>query len=81
MNGNMERTEESRTVRVTLVGGPADFPQSQRTIHVSESEAQQKIKIKYYGGYQHFEPSGELAAIRGLSSRTFRWTGFTKIAE
>ncbi|MFD7862994.1 DUF5988 family protein [Streptomyces sp. NPDC057682] len=81
MSGKTEQSEAVRTVRVTLVGGPADFPQADRTIHVSEAEAQQKIKIKYYGGYQHFEPSDELGGSRGPASRIFRWTGFTKIAE
>jgi hypothetical protein len=64
-----------------LVGGPADFPEAQRTIQVSAAEAQQKVKIKYYGGYQHFEPCDEPGGSSDLSSRTFRWTGFTKIAE
>ncbi|MEU3227421.1 DUF5988 family protein [Streptomyces sp. NPDC006976] len=81
MSGSIEqRTDNERKVRVELVGGPADLPQAQRTLHIDADRAQQKIKIKYYGGYQHFEPSDE-AGGNGRSSRTFRWTGFTKIAE
>ncbi|WP_328891803.1 DUF5988 family protein [Streptomyces sp. NBC_00316] len=81
MSRNIERTEDERKVLVELVGGPADLPQAQRTMRVDAAEAQQKIKIKYYGGYQHFEPSDDSGGNGGQSSRTFRWTGFTKIAE
>ncbi|GAA2340346.1 DUF5988 family protein [Streptomyces kunmingensis] len=81
MSAHTQRTEDERTVLVTLVGGPADFPQAQRTQRVDEATARQKIKIKYYGGYQHFEPFDETDGGSGQPSRTFRWTGFTKIAE
>ncbi|THA30082.1 hypothetical protein E6R18_21765 [Streptomyces sp. A1277] len=81
MSGSIERTDNERKVLVELVGGPADLPQAQRRLHIDADRAQQKIKIKYYGGYQHFEPSDEAGGNAGQSSRTFRWTGFTKIAE
>ncbi|MFF3263922.1 DUF5988 family protein [Streptomyces sp. NPDC002932] len=81
MSGSIERTEDERKVLVELIGGPADLPQAQRTLHVDAADAHQKIKIKYYGGYQHFEPSDVSGGNNGQSARTFRWTGFTKIAE
>lgn len=81
MSGEIEGTEGERKVLVELVGGPADLPQAQRTMHVDAAEAQQKVKIKYYGGYQHFEPSDDSGGNDGQSPKIFRWTGFTKIAE
>jgi hypothetical protein len=68
----------ARMVDVRLVGGPPDFPTSRRTLRIDLAKADEKIKIKYYGGYQHFMPSGEDG---DREPRIFRWTGATKIAE
>ena len=67
-----------RLVDVRLVGGPPDFPEARRTLRIDVARAEETIKIKYYGGYQHFRPSGEDG---GREPRIFRWAGATKIAE
>lgn len=41
----------------------------------------QKSEVKYYGGHQHFEPFDAPREGVGGQPTTFRWTGFTKIAE
>jgi hypothetical protein len=77
MNEIVQKTGE-QLVDVRLVGGPADFPEARRTLRIDLAQAAEKIKIKYYGGYQHFVPSGEDG---GHEPRIFRWAGATKIAE
>ncbi|MEE3921082.1 DUF5988 family protein [Micromonospora sp. BRA006-A] len=41
------------------------------------SRAERKIKILYYGGYEHFE-RGTATPVEPV---VFRWTGRTRIAE
>ncbi|MFI8091853.1 DUF5988 family protein [Streptomyces sp. NPDC086080] len=79
MTGIGEETGE-RMVNVTLIGGPDDLPADRRTVLIDTANAPDKIKIEYYGGYQHFEPADEPGGA-GRGPRIFRWTGFTKIAE
>ncbi|MEU0130853.1 MULTISPECIES: DUF5988 family protein [unclassified Streptomyces] len=80
MSGISEETGE-RMVDVRLVGGPDHFPDDRRSMRVDMDGAREKIKIKYWGGYQHFEPSAESGDTDGTQPRIYHWTGFTKIAE
>ncbi|ADU11335.1 DUF5988 family protein [Micromonospora aurantiaca] len=63
-------------IDVVLEGGPADLPADLRSRRVSTAE--KKIKILYYGGYEHFERGNAAAAVEPV---VFRWTGRTRIAE
>ncbi|MFG3714569.1 DUF5988 family protein [Micromonospora sp. NPDC047730] len=64
-------------IDAVLEGGPADLPADLRSHRVAR--AAEKIKVRHYGGYEHFE--------RGNAPETadvpvvFRWTGRTRIAE
>ena len=80
MSGHGEQSGE-HMVDVMLVGGPTDIPESERRVRVAAATSRQKIKIRHYGGYQHFEPSDTSGESTGQQPRIFRWTGFTKIAE
>jgi hypothetical protein len=63
-------------VKVILLGGPPDLPTEARLQWVSRFET--RIKICYYGGYEHFDLTPG-ASADGLSA--FHWTGRTKVAE
>ncbi|MDY7091207.1 MAG: DUF5988 family protein [Actinomycetota bacterium] len=65
-------------VEVLLVGGPAELPDDQRSCRVEAGT--DKIKVPYYGGYEHFErpPAADTPDAGPL---VFRWTGRTRIAE
>ncbi|GAA3774888.1 DUF5988 family protein [Micromonospora maritima] len=69
--------EASGIVEAVLEGGPATLPAELRSHRVSPVES--KIKVRHYGGYEHFErdPGG---AVDGTPA-VFRWTGRTRIAE
>ncbi|MEU8814270.1 DUF5988 family protein [Actinoplanes sp. NPDC048796] len=63
-------------VTATLEGGPVDIPADQRRITVAAAD--RKVKVPYYGGYEHFERADEASAGSPL---VFRWTMRTTIAE
>lgn len=58
-----------------LQGGPAELPVSLRTHRVPAAE--EKIKVPFYGGYEHFCRGGTVAG----QPVVFHWTGRTRIAE
>ncbi|WP_431943502.1 DUF5988 family protein [Micromonospora marina] len=62
-------------IDVVLEGGPAGLSADLRSRRVASAE--KKIKILYYGGYEHFE-RGTAATVEPV---VFRWTGRTRIAE
>lgn len=67
-----------QNVDVILEGGPIDLPQAMRLRQASADD--QKIKVMYLGGYEHFELADE--PREGSSARlVFRWTMRTRIAE
>jgi hypothetical protein len=66
-----------RVLRAVLEGGPADLPEGTR-LHLV-APAQDKIKVRHLGGYEHFERArdpGEDAEVV-----TYRWIARTKVAE
>ncbi|MFC5008328.1 DUF5988 family protein [Dactylosporangium cerinum] len=67
----------SEMVYVRLEGGPQHMPPAMRDARASASDL--KIKLEYYGGYEHFErvTTGDVDA----SPVVFQWTGRTRIAE
>ncbi|WP_254909628.1 DUF5988 family protein [Micromonospora sp. NBS 11-29] len=64
-------------VEAVLEGGPATLPVELRSHRVSPVES--KIKVRHYGGYEHFERDTVGAADDAPA--VFRWTGRTRIAE
>ncbi|MCZ7437788.1 DUF5988 family protein [Micromonospora sp. WMMC241] len=64
-------------VEAVLEGGPAMLPAELRNQRVSTVES--KIKVRYYGGYEHFERDPAVT-LDGVPT-VFRWTGRTRIAE
>lgn len=66
-------------VRAVLEGGPQEFPEGLRVQTAPRSE--QKIKVPYHGGYEHFERVGDSPGPAEPGTIIFRWTMRTKIAE
>ncbi|WDZ86558.1 DUF5988 family protein [Micromonospora cathayae] len=64
-------------VDAILEGGPADLPLELRVHRTSRTT--DKVKVPYYGGYEHFERVGTPAADD--RSTVYRWIGRTRIAE
>jgi hypothetical protein len=72
-------TSAESTVLAMLEGGPASLPEASRMQLVASNS--QKIKVPYYGGYEHFERIAS-RENNGLPEQiVFRWTMRTAIAE
>jgi hypothetical protein len=70
--------EASDLIDVVLEGGPAEMPLDLRICRASAGA--EKIKVPYYGGYEHFVRP-DLPA-RPLDQRVvYRWIGRTRVAE
>jgi hypothetical protein len=85
---------DEKYVYAQLVGGPNDLLASARLQRVLQGLG--KIKVRYHGGYEHFEPEPESdpdpdpdpdpdrdpgKAVAEPGHVVYRWTGRTKIAE
>ena len=70
-------TEAVGIVEAVLEGGPVNLPAELRRHRVSP--VADKIKVHYYGGYEHFERDS--SRITEGRPAVFRWTGRTRIAE
>jgi hypothetical protein len=79
MEDNGTATSVGRSVRAMLEGGPATIPVASRTRTVGPHD--EKIKLPHYGGYEHFERSGEPGENAGDREVVFRWTMRTEMAE
>ncbi|MFD7660613.1 DUF5988 family protein [Actinosynnema sp. NPDC059797] len=65
--------------RATLVGGPTELPEVERVCEVSNLD--DKVKISYGAGYEHFSHTGEFRSQGGETLAVFAWSGRTRIAE
>jgi Family of unknown function (DUF5988) len=72
-------TSAASSVRAVLEGGPANIPTSSRVQTVGPHD--EKIKLPHYGGYEHFERTGELTENVTHQEMVFRWTMRTEMAE
>jgi len=72
-------TSAVASVRAVLEGGPANIPTASRVQTVGLHD--EKIKLPHYGGYEHFERTGELAENVTHQEIVFRWTMRTEMAE
>ncbi|MFH8979037.1 DUF5988 family protein [Streptomyces sp. NPDC017890] len=71
---------------VQLEGGPSGLSGSVRLAELDEViYSEEKIKIRYGNGYEHFEsiraPQQRTGSGSASEPMTFRWVGRTKIAE
>jgi len=71
-------TNSSQTdwIMAVLEGGPMSLPKALRTQLVEPLA--QKIKIPFYGGYEHFE---RISPVKESAQTVFRWTMRTAVAE
>jgi Family of unknown function (DUF5988) len=68
------------SVAAVLQGGPPGFPERLRRHQVTAD--QEKVKVQYLGGYEHFERViGDDHAINPCAPVVYKWTMRTKIAE
>jgi Family of unknown function (DUF5988) len=65
--------------KVLLVGGPEQLPGALRVQEVDDLE--EKVKVAYGAGYEHFAHSGEVSLVDGEPLPVFRWCGKTRVAE
>jgi hypothetical protein len=71
-----QETTARNFVRAILEGGPESLPNESRSLLIDPDE--EKIKIPYYGGYEHFERTAEPSSGESL---LFLWKMRTKVAE
>jgi hypothetical protein len=64
---------------VMLTGGPSDLLQAYNTWEVDDLE--EKIKIKYRSGYEHYTHNGTFRMIDGHQLPVFQWCDRTRMAE
>ncbi|WP_405792535.1 DUF5988 family protein [Streptomyces sp. NBC_01506] len=67
------------TTRVVLSGGPEDLPETFRLREVTDLN--EKVKVRWRAGYEHFLPTGEVREIGGNMLPVFQWCTSTRIAE
>jgi hypothetical protein len=72
-------TVEINSVQAVLRGGPATIPAASRIQEVSPLD--EKVKLSYYGGYEHFERTTTLIEDASCRQIIFRWTMRTEMAE
>ena len=70
--------ETVQFIDVVLDGGPAGLPARLRCQRVPART--DKIKVSFYGGYEHFERDADHAGVANAPV-VFRWTLRTRIAE
>jgi hypothetical protein len=79
-NGISSVIQQNGLIDVVLEGGPADIPAAERLRQVSVGDG--KVKVPHYGGYEHFERTGERSSGGdGRSREVYRWVTRTKVAE
>jgi Family of unknown function (DUF5988) len=72
-------TSAVTSVRAVLEGGPANIPTASRVQTVGPHD--EKVKLPHYGGYEHFERTGEPEENVIHQEIVFRWTMRTEMAE
>lgn len=67
------------TVRVSLTGGPDNFPDELRTHLVADLG--ETVKVGFHGGYEHFAHDGEYIHDGVEKVAVYQWSGRTRVAE
>jgi hypothetical protein len=70
--------QEVSSVLAMLEGGPTTIPQALRTQTVTLYD--EKVKLPYYGGYEHFERTSEYDDTFPQKV-IYRWIRRTELAE
>lgn len=71
--------EHRSTLNALLIGGPTGLPDTERLRHVHSVD--QKVKIPWQAGYEHFVATAERREVEGRDLVVFSWTERTNIAE
>ena len=79
MTETVEQITEAGSVLAILEGGPATIPSASRIQSVGPQD--EKFKLPYYGGYEHFERTGESSGSDRNGRIVLRWTMRPKLAE
>ncbi|WP_245787162.1 DUF5988 family protein [Amycolatopsis saalfeldensis] len=66
------------SLRIVLTGGP-DRLQDGWVEEVDSLD--DKVKISFASGYEHFSPTGEVTEVDGAVLPVFHWCARTEIAE
>ena len=66
-------------LRVVLAGGPDELRKDGGVAEAAGLD--DRVKILFASGYEHFSRSGEFAEVDGEVLPVFRWCARTKIAE
>jgi hypothetical protein len=74
----MEKIGTSSALAI-LEGGPESIPAAQRMQEVGPLD--EKIKLPYHGGYEHFERVGWPEESTAAQHLVYRWTMRTEVAE
>ncbi|MFR0359485.1 DUF5988 family protein [Streptomyces sediminimaris] len=65
--------------RVVLSGGPKDLPDIFELREITDLN--EKVKVLWGAGYEHFLPTAEVRDIGGEMLPVFEWCASTRIAE
>jgi Family of unknown function (DUF5988) len=76
---NNQINAQISSVEAVLEGGPETIPTASRIREVNPLD--EKVKLPYYGGYEHFERVGSLVEDPSCRQVIFRWTMRTELAE
>lgn len=68
-----------KTIKVVLEGGPPSLPETHRVHEVTDLT--DRVRVIKGNGYEHFEYTGGVREVNGVSMPVFRWFQQTKIAE
>jgi hypothetical protein len=66
-------------VKVVLAGGPVELTAATRLQEVHSLE--DKVKVPFGGGYEHFEHCGQSTEVGGAHVPVFEWRERTRMAE
>ncbi len=66
-------------LKIVLVGGPERVTEAGVVPEIHGLD--QKVKVAFGSGYEHFAHNGEFQVVEGESRPVFHWCGRTKIAE
>ncbi len=79
MENIVDKAAAADLISAVLVGGPVTLPEESRTQQVSPFA--KKIKVLYYGGYEHFERLPPIQMDEMSQVIVFHWTMRTEVAE
>nr|BAQ21959.1 hypothetical protein [Streptomyces versipellis] len=79
MHRTVSESADSKIFEIVLVGGPEEIPEEERFRRAAVLP--EKVKIMYYGGYEHFVCEDPESAAGAEGPLVFKWVMRTEIAE